>query len=108
MIETVALLTVVRIVRHLPGAGAATVFVFEEVAHLMQAILDTPVLADHGRQLLDRDAVGGLRGHGAGHRNRGVAGADGVPLKTNSRPARASMLGSEKEDEFLRASVHES
>ena len=41
-----------RMARHVPHVGLAAVFVVGEVAHAVQAALDVPAVADHGRHLL--------------------------------------------------------
>ena len=44
--------------------GAGTVIDLPTVAHGVQVILDAAVIAGHGPQFLDGDAVGGQRGQG--------------------------------------------
>ncbi len=59
---------------------AAAVFVVGEVADIVQAVLDVPVVADQGRQLLGSDPVGGQRGECVGHCGAGGPGLEDMPL----------------------------
>ena len=59
---------------------AAAVFVVGEVADIVQAVLDVPVVADQGRQLLGSGPVGGQRGECVGHCGAGGPGLEDMPL----------------------------
>ena len=59
--------------------GLAAVFVVGEVAHVVQAALDVPVVADHGLQLLRQALVGRHRGQVVIRFDPGVAHLDVVP-----------------------------
>ncbi len=90
---------------------AAAVFVVGEVADIVQAVLDVPVVADQGRQLLGSGPVGGQRGECVDHCGAGGPGLEDMPLavdaamplvegfarggrRTKSMPCRsASMVG---------------
>ena len=59
---------------------AAAVFVVGEVADIVQAVLDVPVVADQGRELLGTGPVGSQRGECVGQFGAGGPGLEDMPL----------------------------
>ena len=63
---------------------AVAVFVVGEVADIVQAVLDVPVVADQVRQLLGSGPVGGQRGECVGHCGAGGPGLEDMPLAVDA------------------------
>ncbi len=61
------------------GVGQAGEIAWQ-VAHIVQAVLDVPVVADQGRQLLGSGPVGGQQGECVGHCGAGGPGLEDMPL----------------------------
>ncbi len=67
-----------EIARQVAHVDAAAVFIVGEVAHVVQAVLDVPVVADQGRELLGTGLVGGQRGECIAHFAAGLSGLAGI------------------------------
>ncbi len=67
-----------EIARQVAHVDAAAVFIVGEVAHVVQAVLDVPVVADQGRELLGTGLVGGQRGECIVHFDVGLSGLAGI------------------------------
>ena len=60
-----------KITRHVAHIGPATVFVTGELAHMVDSVLDAPVVARKGQQLLGSVATCAERSEAPGHRPTG-------------------------------------
>ena len=60
------------------GVGACLILTVGDVAHVVQAVLDTPVFAGQGEQTLGTGPVGGQAGDGVDRLGGGVAAYDAL------------------------------
>ncbi|MDE0031943.1 MAG: hypothetical protein OXU75_02210 [Deltaproteobacteria bacterium] len=69
----------------------AAVFVIGEVAHVVEAVLDVPVLAHQREQLLGSRAVGSEGGEAVGHLDAAPAGLEDVALALDAQGLAAAV-----------------
>ena len=62
-----------------------------QVAHVVQAVLDVPVVADQGRELLGTGLVGGQRGECIAHFDAGLSGLAGIAFAFDAAMLRILM-----------------
>ena len=93
MIEIAALVRQARCARQVAHPDPAAILVVGEVPHVVQAVLDVPVVADPHRQLRGRGLLRRQRGQRVAHFGAGLAGLEHMPLALDADGLLAAVQG---------------
>ena len=80
-----------EIARHVAHVCPTTIFVVGEVAHIVQAVLDVPVSADHGQEFLGPGALGAERGQTVGNFDAAFAGLEDLAFAVDAQRLAATV-----------------